>query len=155
MFNQSSWNQQIAFLDAGHYIVTDTIYIPAGARIVGEALGAIIIGTGEKFSDINSPYPVVKIGRPGEAGTVEVSDMIVSTRGPTAGAVLIEFNLHSTAAGGNISKPPDKQFGNRPSGLWDVHVRIGGYDGSRLQAARCPATPNQPDYVNRVASGHI
>ncbi|KAM7197950.1 hypothetical protein V8F20_006398 [Naviculisporaceae sp. PSN 640] len=148
LFNQSSSNEQIAFIDAGHYIVTDTVYIPGGTRIVGEALAAIIIGSGEKLSDMNSPYPVVEIGKRGEVGIVEISDVIVSTRGPAAGAVLIEFNLNCPVSGANGSDPPIKQFGNRPSGLWDVHVRIGGYDGSRLQAAECPTTPNQVDYVN-------
>jgi hypothetical protein len=119
---------KVAFLDAGYYKVTDTVYIPPNIRVVGEAMAAVIMGSGAKFSSINKPYPVVKIGKPGTAGYVEISDLIVATQGGTAGAVLIEYNLHTTGA--------------TPSGLWDVHTRVGGFAGSKLQSAQCPKTPN-------------
>jgi hypothetical protein len=41
---------------------------------------------------------------------------------------LIEYNLASPSGA--------------PSGLWDVHTRIGGFAGSNLQLADCPTTPN-------------
>ena len=56
--------------------------------------------------------------------------MIVATQGATAGAILIEWNLASPA--------------DSPSGMWDVHTRIGGFYGSDLQAwppSQCPKTP--------------
>ena len=68
----------------------------------------------------------MKVGLAGEVGIVEWSDMIVSTQGPQAGAILIEWNLASKGA---------------PSGMWDVHTRIGGFAGSELQVAECPVTP--------------
>lgn len=52
--------------------------------------------------------------------------MIVATQGPQAGAILNEWNL---------------SFSGTPSGMWDVHTRIGGVKGSQLQLADCPATP--------------
>jgi glucan 1,3-beta-glucosidase len=76
---------------------------------------------------MNSPQPVVRVGAFGESGQVEWSDMIVSTQGAQAGAVLIEWNLASSSGS--------------PSGMWDVHVRVGGFAGSQLQAAQCSATP--------------
>ncbi|KAM7191852.1 hypothetical protein V8F33_008699 [Rhypophila sp. PSN 637] len=153
LFIQASANQKIAFLDAGHYIVTNTVFIPAGVRVVGEGMAAIIIGTGVRFSNMDSPYPVVRVGRPNELGSVEMSDIIVSTRGAAAGAVLIEYNLHTQTGGWNSVGMPDRkdkqsQIGNVPSGLWDVHVRIGGYEGSQLQVSQCPTTPTQAAYVN-------
>jgi hypothetical protein len=132
----------IAFLDAGYYKVTDTIFIPPNTRVVGEGLASVIMGVGEKFSDPNNPRPVVQVGKPGDVGFVEMSDIIVSTQGPTAGAVMIEYNLNTPAAEHTCSP------GDPPSGLWDVHVRVGGFAGSQLQVAECPTTPNQPDYVN-------
>lgn len=83
----------VAFVDAGYYVVKDTVYIPPNCRIVGEAMAAVIMGAGPKFSNIESPYPVVQVGKPGQQGYIEWSDMIVSTQGNTAGAVLIEYNL--------------------------------------------------------------
>lgn len=131
----------IAYLDAGYYRVSDTIYIPPNTRVVGEALAAVIMGVGLKFSDINNPYPVVQIGRPGEVGYVELSDFIVSTQGPTAGAILIEYNLNTPA--GAITCNPSSP----PSGLWDVHIRIGGFAGSQLQVGECPITPDIDNVV--------
>lgn len=125
----------IAFIDAGYYRVTDTVYVPPNIRIVGEAVSAVIMGAGPKFSDINNPRPVIQIGSPGQTGYVEISDIIVSTQGGTSGAVLIEYNLNTPTSG-------------RPSGLWDVHVRVGGFAGSKLQINDCPKTPAVPTAPN-------
>ena len=54
---------------------------------------------------------LVKVGSAGEKGTVEWSDMMVGIQGPSAGVVLIEWNLDSS--------------GGEPSGMWDVDTRIG------------------------------
>ncbi|KAK4641260.1 hypothetical protein QC761_610850 [Podospora bellae-mahoneyi] len=144
----------VGFLDAGFYRVTDTVYIPAGARVVGEGLAAVIMGAGKKFSDVTNPRPVVQIGKPGELGYVEISDIIVSTQGPTAGAIAIEYNLNTPILDGNIT------VDTPPSGLWDVHVRIGGFGGSKLQVAECPITPNitnvvEPACIAGYMSMHI
>ncbi|KAK3695779.1 pectate lyase superfamily protein-domain-containing protein [Podospora appendiculata] len=143
----------IAFLDAGYYRVTSTIYIPANTRLVGEALAAVILASGPAFADINKPYPVVRIGAPNEMGYVEISDLIISTQGAAAGAVLIEYNLASsspipTTGRSLCTNPiPSIQDHNKnvtqPSGLWDVHTRIGGFASSALQVSQCPMTPNQ------------
>ncbi|KAK1458188.1 glucan 1,3-beta-glucosidase [Colletotrichum melonis] len=117
----------LAFVDAGTYYVSDTVFIPPGARIVGEALASIIMGGGEKFQDIEKPHPVVKVAIPGQCGTIEWSDMIVSTRGSAPGAKVIEYNLNTVG---------------EPSGMWDVHIRVGGFAGTQQQLKECPTTPN-------------
>jgi glucan 1,3-beta-glucosidase len=142
---------KIVFFDAGTYKVTSTINVPAGSKIVGESY-SVIMGSGAFFSDMKKPQPMVQVGKNGEEGTVEWSDMIVATQGPTAGAILIEWNLASPT--------------NNPSGMWDVHSRIGGFAGSSkylfkvqdifkplttnvdLQLANCPKTPAQSNVVN-------
>jgi glucan 1,3-beta-glucosidase len=116
----------MAYIDAGVYIVTDTVYIPPGTRIVGEGLASVIMATGPKFQDVENPRQVIQVGRPGQVGRIEWSDTLISTRGACAGAVLIEFNLFSN---------------DIPSGMWDVHTRIGGFPGTNLQLANCPAIP--------------
>ncbi|KAH7316554.1 pectate lyase superfamily protein-domain-containing protein [Stachybotrys elegans] len=124
LFNSASSNGTIAFLDAGVYVVTDTILIPPNTRVVGEALTAIIMASGSNFQDMANPRPVVQVGRSGDVGYIEWSDTFVSTRGPCAGAILIEYNLFTNGT---------------PSGMWDVHTRIGGFAGTSLQVAECPA----------------
>ena len=117
---------KVCFFDAGTYRVTRTLYVPPGSRLVGESY-SVIMSSGAFFADMAAPQPVVQVGRAGgEAGDpVEWSDMIVSTQGPQAGAVLVQWNLASRGA--------------TPSGMWDVHERIGGFIGSDLQGNTCPA----------------
>ena len=124
---QAAASGKIVFFDAGYYRVTKTIYIPSGSKITGETY-PVIMSSGSFFNNMNSPQPVVQVGKPGEKGTVEWSDMLVSTQGAQAGAILIQWNLDSSAT--------------TPAGMWDVHSRIGGFTGSNLQVAQCPKTPN-------------
>ncbi|KAJ5976298.1 hypothetical protein N7481_010005 [Penicillium waksmanii] len=114
---------KIVFFDQGTYKVTKTIYFPPGSRIVGEAY-PVIMASGSTFSSISNPVPVIQVGKSGESGSVEWSDMIVSTQGSTPGAVLIEWNLAASSG----------------SGMWDVHARIGGFAGSQQQVAQCPTS---------------
>ncbi|KAI9642597.1 hypothetical protein NHQ30_009402 [Ciborinia camelliae] len=123
---------KIVYIDSGVYKVTSTVHIPSGSRIVGESY-PIIMGSGAFFTDIVHPQPVVEVGFPLETGIVEWSDTVVSTQGYMGGAILIEWNLASPAGS--------------PSGLWDVHTRIGGFAGSDLQLNRCPKTPNNTGIV--------
>ncbi|KAL2357866.1 exo-beta-1,3-glucanase-like protein [Cryomyces antarcticus] len=118
-------SRKLLFFDHGDYKVTGTLYVPPGSKIVGESY-SVILAAGPYFSDMANPKPVVQVGKTGESGRIEWSDMIVSTQGATAGAILVEWNL---AAYGT------------PSGVWDVHSRVGGFDGSNLQLAQCPTTP--------------
>lgn len=113
---------KVVYFDSGDYLVTRTIYFPPGVKVTGESY-PVILSSGPFFADILNPQPVVQVGKPGEVGTVEWTDMIVSTQGAQAGAILIEWNLASTV-----------------SGIWDVHTRIGGFAGSDLQLAECPVT---------------
>ena len=95
--------QKILFVDHGDYLISSIIYIPAGSRIVGESY-SVILSYGAFFDDWDSPQPVVQIGKPGEVGTIEWSDMIVSTQGEQRGAILFEYNIYS---------PPTD-----PTGVW-------------------------------------
>ncbi|EME45017.1 glycoside hydrolase family 55 protein [Dothistroma septosporum NZE10] len=123
---QAKSQNKILYLDHGDYLVTSTIYIPAGSKIVGETY-SVILSSGAFFNSMTDPKPVLQVGKPGESGSVELSDFIVSTQGQQAGAVLFEINIASPSG--------------TPTGLWDVHARIGGFAGSNLQVANCPTTP--------------
>ncbi len=52
---------KIIFFDAGVYVVTNTITIPADTQIIGEAW-ATILGTGNQFTDYNNRTSPVSAG---------------------------------------------------------------------------------------------
>ncbi|KAJ7043175.1 pectate lyase superfamily protein-domain-containing protein [Mycena alexandri] len=116
---------KIIFFDAGTYVVTSTIQIPAGTQIVGEAW-SVIAGKGAAFGNSNSPIPVVQVGAPGSTGVVEITDIIFSTIGPAGGAIVVEWNV--------------KQSSQGSAGMWDSHIRIGGAAGTNLQVGNCPSS---------------
>jgi glucan 1,3-beta-glucosidase len=124
--NAATASGKVVFFDAGTYKVTSTLFVPAGAKLVGEAY-SVIMSSGSYFNNMASPQPVVRVGNAGDSGQVQWSDMIVATQGTQAGAILIEWNLATSGT---------------PSGMWDVHTRIGGFAGSNLQVAECPTTPS-------------
>ena len=51
----------------------------------------------------------------------------LSYPGQQQGAILVQYNLNSPSS--------------TPSGIWDVHARIGGFAGSNLQLTQCPTSP--------------
>ncbi|KAI8631351.1 glycoside hydrolase family 55 protein [Xylariaceae sp. FL1651] len=147
----SATNGKVLFIDYGLYKVTSTLKIPAGAKIVGEGY-PIIMASGSFFGDINNPQPMLQVGATsGTAGQVELSDFVVGNSGPAPGATLIEWNLASPSG--------------TPSGMWDVHARVGGFAGSNMQVAQCVKQPgsaavntncigaNQLMHVTAAASG--
>jgi glucan 1,3-beta-glucosidase len=89
--------------------------------MVGETFSTIM-ASGGTWSNKDNPVPVIQIGKSGESGSIEWSDMLVQTQGATPGAKIIEYNLNT----------------QRGSGIWDVHTRLGGTKGSALQVAQCP-----------------
>jgi glucan 1,3-beta-glucosidase len=127
VINSATASGNIVFFDAGTYLVTKTLTIPPGAKLVGESY-SVIMSSGSFFNNMNSPQPVVQVGSPGQIGQVEWSDMIVSTQGTQAGAILIQWNLATSVPG-------------TPSGMWDVHARVGGFTGSNQQVDQCAKNP--------------
>ncbi|KAK1966745.1 pectin lyase-like protein [Colletotrichum sublineola] len=120
----SSSQGKILFVDAGSYILTGTVTVPAGVKIVGETWSQLV-AHGPAFSDENKPTVMLRVGVPGQVGSVEMQDLIFTTKGPTSGAVLIEWNMAADAKGS--------------AALWDCHVRVGGATGTDLTPAECPA----------------
>ncbi|KII89977.1 glycoside hydrolase family 55 protein [Plicaturopsis crispa FD-325 SS-3] len=122
---------KIIFFDAGTYVVSSTIQIPAGTKIVGE-VWSTIAGKGSTFQDSRNPAVVVQVGASGSTGVVEITDMVFKTIGPTPGAIVVEWN---------VQQPTGQQAG---AGTWDTHIILGGTAGTNLQNAQCPAGSNNP-----------
>ncbi|KAI0780740.1 exo-beta-1,3-glucanase [Trametes elegans] len=131
---------KIIFVDAGSYLVTDTLKIPPGTQLVGEAW-SVILGGGGAFQDQANPRAVVQVGAPGDEGIVEISDIVFATRGPAAGAIVVEWNVHSNEQGG--------------AGMWDSHIRLGGAAGTNLLVSNCPAGSTNPDCSAAFLALHL
>ena len=71
----------VIFLDAGFYIVTSTLKIPAGTRLVGE-VWSVIAGKGPVFQDQKCPRVVVQVGEKHSQGILEITDIVFTTVGP-------------------------------------------------------------------------
>ncbi|CAG2165800.1 unnamed protein product [Oppiella nova] len=113
---------KVIYFPAGDYVVSDTVLVPEGSRIIGE-IWSTIMATGAKFANANEPIPVFKIGNPGDKGIAEISEMMFTTLGPVPGAIILQINLKESVQGG--------------VGLWDVHFRVGGAKGTKLQTDTC------------------
>ncbi|KAF2642104.1 beta-1,3-glucanase [Massarina eburnea CBS 473.64] len=131
---------QILYADHGSYLISDTITIPAekNVKIVGEVY-TTFLATGANFADMNSPKAAFQIGaKSGDKGTFEMSDAIIGTQGPAPGAILMEWNINAE---------------NGQAGLWDVHFRVGGYEGTKLQSSNCKKSPDSTHGANTDCIG--
>ena len=54
---------------------------------------------GAKFHNEIDPRVMVKVGQPGDVDVVEIQDMLFTVSGNTAGAVLMEWNVHELSQG--------------------------------------------------------
>ncbi|KAF3196898.1 hypothetical protein TWF679_003893 [Orbilia oligospora] len=114
---------KVVFFPAGIYQVSGTVFVPVGTRMVGAAWSQIR-ATGSYFGDENNPKVVVQVGTPGDSGIIEISDMLFTVKGATAGAILMEWWVHESTQGS--------------AAMWDSHFRVGGATGSDLRMAECP-----------------
>lgn len=119
-------SDQIVYFDHGAYIITSTIKVPKDIKIVGE-IWPLLMASGAAFSDENNPIPMLQIGEPGDFGSVEIQDLILETKGPAPGAILMEWNVAGSSQGSVA--------------MWDVHFRVGGSAGTELQSNTCTKNP--------------
>ncbi|EED77302.1 predicted protein, partial [Postia placenta Mad-698-R] len=115
----------IIFFDAGTYVITSTLTVPAGTQMIGEAW-SVIQGQGSAFADQSNPTPMVQVGASGSSGILEITDIIFSVQGPTPGAIVVEWNVNSPTQGG--------------AGMWDSHIRwLPAAAGTDLESSECPS----------------
>lgn len=127
--NSCATTGNICYFDQGAYLVTSTVLIPPGTKIVGEVY-SIIMGTGARFQDVNNPIPMWRVGNPGDTGVVEIQDIMFETRGPTPGMIVVEWNIAASSQGS--------------AGMWDTHWRIGASASTGLQQDTCLKQPAIP-----------
>jgi glucan 1,3-beta-glucosidase len=141
----SAGKDQIVYFDHGAYVITDTVIVPKDIKITGE-IWPLIMASGPAFADRARPKPVFRVGSPGDRGAVEMSDLMFQTLGPAPGAILMEWNVADSSQGA--------------CALWDVHFRIGGTAGTKLQIDRCRKNENitapfKPECVGAFMLMHI
>jgi len=119
-------NKAVLFFPHGLYNIENTVFVPPGTRMVGQ-VWSVLAATGSAFQNANNPIPMLQIGNKGQTGVAQLVDFMISTMGPVPGAILIEWNMHDP--------------GNAPgsNGMWDVHYRIGGAVGTKIQPGNCPS----------------
>ena len=110
-------SSHIIFFDAGTYRISSTLTIPVGSRIVGEMWSTILLD-GHVFNDSDHPVVGVRVGKEGDVGLVEISDLVFTTVAGSAGAIVLQINVRESYPGA--------------VGIWDTHVRLGGAIGTRL-----------------------
>jgi hypothetical protein len=42
---------------------------------------------------------MMQVGKVGDQGVIEITDMLFTVKGPTAGAILMEWNVHERSQG--------------------------------------------------------
>ncbi|KAI9655083.1 MAG: hypothetical protein M1821_005566 [Bathelium mastoideum] len=115
---------KITYFPHGVYLVTDTIHVPPGSRIVGE-VWSTISASGKAFADEKKPHVMFQVGNPGDVGVAEISDMLFTVADVLPGAILVEVNMAGAQKG-------DVSFHNS-------HYRVGGAADSRTETA-CQTT---------------
>lgn len=129
---------QILYFDHGAYVITSTVKVPNNIKMTGE-IWPLIMASGTAFANQASPAPVFQVGQPGQTGAVEMSDLIFETKGPAPGAIMVQWNVAESSQGA--------------SGMWDVHMRIGGSAGTSLQSNTCAKNPNVTASYNPNCEG--
>jgi glucan 1,3-beta-glucosidase len=81
---------KVVYFPAGTYIVTDTVYIPPGSRIFGDAYASAISGGfSTKFFNPDAPTAMVQLGKPGEVGVGQISNMLFTVSDVLQGCKLV------------------------------------------------------------------
>jgi glucan 1,3-beta-glucosidase len=83
---------KVIYFPAGTYIVTDTINVPKGSIIYGDAFGSAISAVGSNFFNPSAPTTMFNVGNPGDVGVAQISDMIFTVADVLQGCKLVGFD---------------------------------------------------------------
>ncbi|KAF9636830.1 Pectin lyase fold/virulence factor [Lasiodiplodia theobromae] len=118
---------KVIYIPAGTYVVRNTIFVPRGTRIYGDAYASVISAKGPTFSNPSAPMPMVQIGAPGDVGVAQIVDMMFTVGEVLPGCKLVEVNM----------------AGDKPGSvaLVNSHMRVGGGAGSAVQTSCDSGSP--------------
>lgn len=72
-------NGKVVYFPAGSYVIGKTVTVPPGTRIIGETWSVLMAG-GAAFQDAMNPQPMIKVGNPGQTGSVEITDLFFASK---------------------------------------------------------------------------
>jgi hypothetical protein len=96
---------KVAYFPAGIYSVQGTVNVPINSKLQG-ASWSQIQATGAYFQDMKNPKVVIKAGNEGDVGVLEIVDMMFTVKGPTAGAIMVEWNVKASSPGSGEAISP-------------------------------------------------
>jgi glucan 1,3-beta-glucosidase len=82
---------RIIYFPAGTYIVTNTIFVPAGSIIVGDAYASAISAVGSQFWNPDAPVTMFQVGNLGDVGVAQISDMVFTVADVLQGCKLVSW----------------------------------------------------------------
>jgi hypothetical protein len=115
------------------------------------------------FSFIRNPIPLVRVGQKGSIGSIEIQDLIFTSKQHTAGVIFVEWNIKAVSPGAAAMwggylprslKIHQKTFLKLITSIYtDCHVRVGGAKGTDLTTTEC--TANNGDSVSVCNGGSL
>ncbi|GIJ92325.1 hypothetical protein Asppvi_011306 [Aspergillus pseudoviridinutans] len=141
-FNKYGNGSKIILVDTSTYIIKRTITVPKNAKIISETWSQFA-ASGGYFSNASKPAVMLRVGNKGEVSNIELQDLILTSKGPTPGVILMEWNVAAESAGS--------------AALWDVHIRLGGATGTKLTLTECPpiTTGTNPSSCQLWVADHM
>lgn len=82
---------KIIYFPAGTYIVTDTVLVPKGSRIFGDAYASAISASGANFANALTPTAMVQVGEPNDVGVAQISDMMFTVSDVLSGCKMVSL----------------------------------------------------------------
>ena len=89
---------KVIYFPAGTYIVKNTITIPVGSRIFGDAYASAISALGSSFGNSTAPTAMVQVGNPNDVGVAQISDMLFTVADVLPGCKLVSQFSHLSFA---------------------------------------------------------
>lgn len=126
--------KQLLYFPHGIYLLSDTLLIPPGSRLVGESFTEFS-ATGNKFKDAKNPTPMVKVGSSRDVGVAQMTDFVFTIADILPGTVMLEVNMAGDKPG-NV-------------GFFNCHFRVGGARGSKVETS---CTSPQTCMASRIAA---
>lgn len=89
---------KVVFFPSGVYRVQNTVKIPVGTEMIGEAWSTIS-GYGSSFNDESNPKVIVQVGQPNDKGVARIQDMRFTVGQQLAGAIICQVNMAGNKPG--------------------------------------------------------
>jgi glucan 1,3-beta-glucosidase len=84
---------KVIYFPAGTYILNNTVTVPAGSRIYGDAFATSFSAIGNNYYNPSAPTTMVKVGNAGDVGVAQIVDIMFTVADVLQGCKLVCFSL--------------------------------------------------------------